>query len=144
MKNGKVFLRLSVIALLLACTSGTIVQAEDVSGKVNEVSESAEDTVYGGNAADGSALNNQLSITKEASVNGSAYSGYSSNREASGNTLKITRTGTIYESAEGGYVNSGSGAVSGNKVFMESGEVVHPSTAAVRVAAVTPQETASN
>jgi hypothetical protein len=124
MKNGKVFLRLSVIALLLACTSGTIVQAEDVSGKVNEVSESAEDTVYGGNAADGSALNNQLSITKEASVNGSAYSGYSSNREASGNTLKITRTGTIYESAEGGYVNSGSGAVSGNKVFMESGEVV--------------------
>jgi hypothetical protein len=54
MKNGKVFLRLSVIALLLACTSGTIVQAEDVSGKVNEVSESAEDTVYGGNAADGS------------------------------------------------------------------------------------------
>lgn len=124
MKNGKVFLRLSVIALLLACTSGTIVQAEDVSGKVNEVSESAEDTVYGGNAVDGSALNNQLSITKEASVNGSAYSGYSSNREASGNTLKITRTGTIYESAEGGYVNSGSGAVSGNKVFMESGEVV--------------------
>ena len=124
MKNGKVFLRLSVIALLLACTSGTIVQAEDVSGKVNEVSESAEDTVYGGNAADGSALNNQLSITKEASVNGSAYSGYSSNGEASGNTLKITRTGTIYESAEGGYVNSGSGAVSGNKVFMESGEVV--------------------
>lgn len=124
MKNGKVFLRLSVIALLLACTSGTIVQAEDVSGKVNEVSESAEDTVYGGNAADGSALNNQLSITKEASVNGSAYSGYSSNREASGNTLKITRTGTIYESAEGGYVNSGSGAVSGNKVFMESGEVL--------------------
>lgn len=124
MKNGKVFLRLSVIALLLACTSGTIVQAEDVSGKVNEVSESAEDTVYGGNAADGSALNNQLSITKEASVNGSTYSGYSSNREASGNTLKITRTGTIYESAEGGYVNSGSGAVSGNKVFMESGEVV--------------------
>lgn len=124
MKNGKVFLRLSVIALLLACTSGTIVQAEDVSGKVNEVSESAEDTVYGGNAADGSALNNQLSITKEASVNGSAYSGYSSNGEASGNTLKITRTGTIYESAEGGYVNSGSGAVSCNKVFMESGEVV--------------------
>lgn len=124
MKNGKVFLRLSVIALLLACTSGTIVQAEDVSGKVNEVSESAEDTVYGGNAADGSALNNQLSITKEASVNGSAYSGYSSNREASGNTLKITRTGTIYESAEGGYVNYGSGAVSGNKVFMESGEVL--------------------
>lgn len=124
MKNGKVFLRLSVIALLLACTSGTIVQAEDVSGKVNEVSESAEDTVYGGNAADGSALNNQLSITKEASVNGSAYSGYSSNGEASGNTLKITRTGTIYESAEGGYVNSKSGAVSGNKVFMESGEVV--------------------
>ena len=47
MKNGKVFLRLSVIALLLACTSGTIVQAEDVSGKVNEVSESAEDTFYG-------------------------------------------------------------------------------------------------
>lgn len=124
MKNGKVFLRLSVIALLLACTSGTIVQAEDVSGKVNEVSESAEDTVYGGNATDGSALNNQLSITKEASVNGSAYSGYSSNREASGNTLKITRTGTIYESAEGGYVNYGSGAVSGNKVFMESGEVL--------------------
>ena len=124
MKNGKVFLRLSVIALLLACTSGTIVQAEDVSCKVNEVSESAEDTVYGGNAADGSALNNQLSITKEASVNGSAYSGYSSNREASGNTLKITRTGTIYESAEGGYVNYGSGAVSGNKVFMESGEVL--------------------
>lgn len=124
MKNGKVFLRLSVIALLLACTSGTIVQAEDVSGKVNEVSESAEDTVYGGNAADGSALNNQLSITKEASVNGSAYSGYSSNGEASGNTLKITRTGTIYESAEGRYVNSGSGAVSCNKVFMESGEVV--------------------
>lgn len=124
MKNEKVFLRLSVIALLLACTSGTIVQAEDVSGKVNEVSESAEDTVYGGNAADGSALNNQISITKEASVNGSAYSGYSSNGEASGNTLKITRTGTIYESAEGGYVNSGSGAVSGNKVFMESGEVV--------------------
>lgn len=124
MKNGKVFLRLSVIALLLACTSGTIVQAEDVSGKVNEVSESAEDTVYGGNAADGSALNNQLSITKEASVNGSAYSGYSSNREASGNTLKITRAGTIYESAEGGYVNYGSGAVSGNKVFMESGEVL--------------------
>lgn len=56
MKNGKVFLRLSVIALLLACTSGTIVQAEDVSGKVNEVSESAEDTVYGGNAADGSGM----------------------------------------------------------------------------------------
>ena len=62
MKNGKVFLRLSVIALLLACTSGTIVQAEDVSGKVNEVSESAEDTVYGGNAADGSALNKHPSM----------------------------------------------------------------------------------
>ena len=56
MKNGKVFLRLSVMALLLACAAGTIVQAEDVSGKVNEVSEDAEETVYGGNATDGSVV----------------------------------------------------------------------------------------